>query len=153
MGVTTAGERDILGIWAGEGGEGARFWLSVLTELKNRGIEEVCIVVCDSLKGATGVDHYDVGARDRADLHHSPDLQHVQVRVTEVLGPDHPRPTAGLHSADRGYRESEVRGVREEVGEHVSRDLQALEERPERAHPVPGLRGPDPPHHLLNEHD
>ena len=46
VGVTTAGERDILGIWAGDGGEGAKFWLGVLTEIKNRGVEDVCIVVC-----------------------------------------------------------------------------------------------------------
>jgi transposase-like protein len=51
VGVTTAGERDILGIWAGDGGEGAKFWLGVLTEIKNRGVEDVFIVVCDGLKG------------------------------------------------------------------------------------------------------
>ncbi|MDJ0396794.1 IS256 family transposase, partial [Rhodococcus sp. G-MC3] len=51
IGVTVNGERDILGIWAGEGGEGAKFWLSVLTEIKNRGVADVCIVVCDGLKG------------------------------------------------------------------------------------------------------
>ena len=51
IGVTVNGERDILGLWAGDGGEGAKFWLSVLTELKNRGIADVCILVCDGLKG------------------------------------------------------------------------------------------------------
>ncbi len=51
IGVTTAGERDILGIWAGDGGEGAKFWLGVLTEIKNRGVEDVLIAVCDGLKG------------------------------------------------------------------------------------------------------
>ena len=51
VGVTTAGERDILGVWAGDGGEGAKFWLGVLTEIKNRGVEDVCIVVCDVRKG------------------------------------------------------------------------------------------------------
>jgi len=51
MGVTTSGERDILGIWAGDGAEGARFWLSVFSELKNRGIDDVFIAVCDGLKG------------------------------------------------------------------------------------------------------
>lgn len=51
VGVTVNGERDILGIWAGDGGEGAKFWLGVLTEIKNRGAEDVCIVVCDGLKG------------------------------------------------------------------------------------------------------
>ena len=51
IGVTTRGERDILGIWAGDGGEGAKFWLNVLTEIKNRGVADVCIAVCDGLKG------------------------------------------------------------------------------------------------------
>ena len=51
IGVTTSGERDILGLWAGDGGEGAKFWLAVLTELKNRGVDDVCIAVCDGLKG------------------------------------------------------------------------------------------------------
>jgi Transposase, Mutator family len=47
IGVTVNGERDILGLWAGDGGEGAKFWLSVLTEIRNRGVQDVCIVVCD----------------------------------------------------------------------------------------------------------
>ena len=51
IGVTVDGERDILGLWAGDGGEGAKFWLQVLTEIKNRGVEDVCIAVCDGLKG------------------------------------------------------------------------------------------------------
>ena len=41
IGVTCAGERDILGLWAGDGGEGAKFWLAVLTEIKNRGTTDV----------------------------------------------------------------------------------------------------------------
>lgn len=51
LGVTVAGERDILGLWAGDGGEGAKYWLQVLTEIKNRGVADVCIAVCDGLKG------------------------------------------------------------------------------------------------------
>jgi len=51
IGVSVNGERDILGLWAGDGSEGAKFWLSVLTEIKNRGVQDVCIVVCDGLKG------------------------------------------------------------------------------------------------------
>jgi putative transposase len=51
IGVTVNGERGILGMWAGDGGEGAKFWLSVLTEIKDRGVEDVCMVVCDGLKG------------------------------------------------------------------------------------------------------
>jgi putative transposase len=51
IGVTVDGERDILGLWASDGGEGAKFWLGVFTEIKNRGVEDVCIAVCDGLKG------------------------------------------------------------------------------------------------------
>lgn len=51
IGVTVDGKRDILGIWASPGGEGAKFWLGVLTELRNRGVADACIVVCDGLKG------------------------------------------------------------------------------------------------------
>jgi putative transposase len=52
MGVTVDGTRDILGLWAGEhgDGEGAKYWLRVLSELKNRGVQDVLIVVCDGLK-------------------------------------------------------------------------------------------------------
>lgn len=51
VGVTVDGERDILGLWAGEGGEGAKYWHHVLTEIKNRGVADVCILVCDGLSG------------------------------------------------------------------------------------------------------
>lgn len=51
IGVSVEGKRDILGIWASPGAEGAKFWLQVLTELRNRGVGDVFIVVCDGLKG------------------------------------------------------------------------------------------------------
>src|SRR3954452_24173265 len=41
IGVSLAGEKDVLGLWAGTGGEGAKFWLAVLTDLKNRGVNDV----------------------------------------------------------------------------------------------------------------
>ncbi|MFF5265457.1 IS256 family transposase, partial [Actinomadura viridis] len=52
LAVTVDGTRDILGLWAGDGGgEGAKYWLHVLTELKNRGVADACMVVCDGLTG------------------------------------------------------------------------------------------------------
>ncbi len=51
LAVTCEGHRDILGLWAGDGGEGAKYWLHVLTELKNRGVADVLMVVCDGLSG------------------------------------------------------------------------------------------------------
>jgi len=55
IGVTLDGDRDILGLWAGPGGEGAKFWLSVLTDLRNRGVRDAFFVVCDGLKGLPDV--------------------------------------------------------------------------------------------------
>ena len=53
LGVTVDGTREVLGLWAGEhgDGEGSKFWLRILTEIKNRGTQDICIVVCDGLKG------------------------------------------------------------------------------------------------------
>ena len=53
LAVTCEGTRDILGLWAGEhgDGEGAKYWMRVLAEIKNRGTRDCLIVVCDGLKG------------------------------------------------------------------------------------------------------
>jgi putative transposase len=51
LGVTLDGEKDILGLCAGTGGEGAKFWMSVLTDIKNRGVKDTFFLVCDGLKG------------------------------------------------------------------------------------------------------
>ncbi len=50
LGVGLDGKRDVLGIWAAPT-EGAKFWLSILTELKNRGVEDIFFVCGDGLSG------------------------------------------------------------------------------------------------------
>jgi putative transposase len=50
LGVTPEGTKDILGLWI-ETSKGAKFWLRVMTELKNRGVEDILIAVVDGLKG------------------------------------------------------------------------------------------------------
>jgi putative transposase len=50
LGITIEGEKELLGLWLSES-EGAKFWLSVFTELKNRGIEDCFIACVDGLKG------------------------------------------------------------------------------------------------------
>lgn len=54
LAVATEGNRDILGLWAGDGGEGAKFWRHVLTEIKNRGVNDVLMLVYDGLPDAVG---------------------------------------------------------------------------------------------------
>jgi putative transposase len=50
LGVRADGGKEILGLWL-EQNEGAKFWLRVMTELKNRGVEDVLLAVVDGLKG------------------------------------------------------------------------------------------------------
>src|SRR5215212_1385192 len=50
LGVRADGTKEILGLWL-EQNEGAKFWLRVMTELRNRGVEDVLIAVVDGLKG------------------------------------------------------------------------------------------------------
>lgn len=50
LGITAEGAKDLLGLWVGEA-EGAKFWLKVLTELKNRGLQDILIACVDGLKG------------------------------------------------------------------------------------------------------
>ena len=50
LGVTPEGEREVLGLWIANN-EGAKFWLSVMNNLRNRGVEDILIAVVDGLKG------------------------------------------------------------------------------------------------------
>ncbi len=51
LAVTLAGEKDALRLWAGTGGEGTKFWMSGLTDIKNRRVTDTFFLVCDGLKG------------------------------------------------------------------------------------------------------
>lgn len=50
LGINTEGRKELLGMWLAEN-EGAKFWLQVLTELKNRGLQDILIACVDGLKG------------------------------------------------------------------------------------------------------
>src|SRR4051795_12678541 len=50
LGVTREGRKEVLGLWS-SANEGAKFWLQVLTELKNRGLQDIFIACVDGLKG------------------------------------------------------------------------------------------------------
>lgn len=50
LGINIEGQKELLGMWLAEN-EGAKFWLNVLTELKNRGLNDILIACVDGLKG------------------------------------------------------------------------------------------------------
>ena len=52
LGIDLEGNKEVLGLWIGPGeAEGAKFWLKVLTDLKNRGLQDIFVACCDGLKG------------------------------------------------------------------------------------------------------
>jgi putative transposase len=53
LGVNMQGRKEVLGLWMSDN-EGAKFWLHVMTELRNRGVEDILIACCDGLKGFPG---------------------------------------------------------------------------------------------------
>jgi transposase-like protein len=57
LGVDLDGRRDVLGHWVGNGGEGANFWLSVITDLQTRGVEDILIACVDGLNGFSDAIH------------------------------------------------------------------------------------------------
>ena len=110
IGVNMDGERDVLGLWLGPtGGEGAKQWMTMLTELRNRGVADALIVCCDGLKGLAGRDPRDVARRDRADLCRALGAEQFALRVEEALGSDHPRDARDLHRPDRRGRRGPLR--------------------------------------------
>ena len=48
--VNIEGKKELLGIWIGKN-EGSKFWMQIITELKNRGIEQIYVACVDGLKG------------------------------------------------------------------------------------------------------
>ena len=153
IGVSLAGERDILGLWAGAGGEGAKFWMSVLTDLRNRGIKDTFFVVCDGLKGLPEVvSNVWPDALVQTCIVH---LIRNTFRLTsrkywdELKRDVKPIYTAVNEAAARAAFDD----LAEKWGAPLSGDDPALGQRLGRVHPVPGLRRRDPPGHLQHERD
>lgn len=80
IGVDLNGKKQALGLWSAES-EGAKLWLSVLTELQNRGVADVLIVCVDGLKGFSASHRIGFSARDGSSLHRSPNQKQLIFRV------------------------------------------------------------------------
>ena len=99
IGIDCDGEKQVLGLWVGPTtGESAKFWMSVLSEIKSRGVADVCIVCCDGLTGlpdAIGVvwpqatvqlsSVHTVGRRDGPAGHRAARGGPMQTRAFEAL--------------------------------------------------------------------
>nr|WP_153546332.1 transposase [Streptomyces sp. RB17] len=116
VGINLEGERDVLGMWVGSGGEGAKTWMAWLAELKNRGIEDVLIACCDGLKGLPDSDSEHLAARRHPALRGPHGQKQPQVGLDQALVADRQGTPPGLHRRHGGRRRAAVRRVRGDLG-------------------------------------
>jgi len=153
IGVTLAGEKDILGLGAGPGGAGAKFGMSVLTDVKNRGVRDVFFLVCDGLKGLPEV------------VAHGWPLTVVQTCIVHLIrNTFHRASTRDWDALRRDVKpiytavnaaaaRAALGQLAETWGHPVSGDHPAVGERLGTVHPVPGLRRGDPQGAVPHERD
>ena len=150
LGVTMDGDRDVLGMWFQET-EGAKFWMQVLTELKQRGVQDILICCVDGLKGfpeaieavfpktivQTCIVHL---------IRHS--LKYVPRREREQVARGS---QADLYRPGCRPRPRGARALRREMGAAVPRDHAGLAQRLGTRHAVPRVRPRGPPGDLHDE--
>ena len=155
LGVTVDGERDVLGLWAGEhgDGEGAKYWLRVLTEIKNRGVRDVCMLVCDGLKGlpdAVG-NVWEKTIVQTCIVHLLRNsFKYASKRDWAQIAKD---PEARLHRSVRIRGAGPVRRVLRQVGEALPGYHPAVGERVGGIRAVPAVRPGDKDGHLHDKCD
>lgn len=93
IGVGIGGTKEVLGLWL-EATEGSKFWLKILTELKNRGVADILILCCDGLKGFPE-------AIER----------NVSTRLRQVVARNSERPMRGRGERERGTLSPEPPGI------------------------------------------
>ena len=150
LAVTVEGTRDVLGLWAGEhgDGDGAKFWLRVLSEIKNCGTRDCLGAVCDGLKGSRDAIPVRSGRPRSPKPAASTCCGTAQIRLSQGLGGDRERPETGLHSAVGGGRAGPVRRVQRRLGTQIPGGRAVVDPRVGRVRPVPGLRHRDRDDHL-----
>ena len=140
IGVTLDGEKDILGLWAGTGGEGAKFWMAVLTDIRNRGVKDVFFLVCDGLKGLPEVvgNVWPLATVQTCIIHLIRNtFRLASKRDWDALKRDvKPIYTAVNATAARAAFDD----LNDKWGQRYRRDHPALGQRLGTVHPVPGLR-------------
>lgn len=114
IGVDPEGHKDILGIWPGSGGgESAKYWHSVLTEMKTWVVNDVFFIACDVLKGlpdSVNAEFPDAAVQTCI-IHWI--AEHLALCMEEVLRPAQPSPQTHLHGPagdSRGRRAGRVPG-------------------------------------------
>jgi len=154
VGVDVEGRKHVLGVWLGVGGEGfgtVKYWAHVLTEIKNRGTQDVCIVVCDGLKGLPEAVTVDVARGDRADMRRASNSREFPLRLEAGLAGVGQGPQADLHRGDGSGGARAFGRDGGAVGGEVSGHHRPVGERVGGVRAVPQLRQRDPHRDLHHE--
>jgi transposase-like protein len=153
VGVTVEGTRDVLGLWIGDGSEGAKYWHQVLSEIRNRGVADVCIVVCDGLRGLVESvgDVWPLAIVQTCVLHLVRNSFRYASKadwyeLARDLRPVYTAPT-------RAGRQGALRRARRRVGRPLPGDHSALGSGLGGGRALPRLQPRDPASDLLDERD
>ena len=143
------GHKHVLGLWI-EQSEGAKFWLRVMNELKNRGVEDIIFAVVDGLKGFPDAITATFPRTTVQTCIRPSDQEQSELRV--LAGPQAaPAGTAGdLPGRDGRGGRAAARRLRSRVGQEVSRHRSGLATSLDRGHPILRLSAADQeddPHH------
>ena len=137
-GVDIDGHKHVLGVWLGDGGEGAKFWLSILSEIKNRGVADGIFVCCDGLKGLPDAIEATWPKASVQTLLSISSGHRCATAPGRTKG-DHQGPTADLHrSWCRGGGGGNGQ-LRDRVRRALPGHREAVAERLGAIHPLPGL--------------
>lgn len=153
LGMTAEGLKEVLGIWV-EQNEGAKFWLKVMNELRNRGVEDVLIAVVDGLKGFPEAITTVFPEANVQTLHRPPDPAQPLVLRLE-------RAPEGRRGAQEGLPGRKCRGGRPEalgvrkwpLGQKVPDDRRQLETELGAGDPVFCLQSRNPKNDLHDQRD
>ena len=155
IGVDLGGHRDVLGLWAGSntGGESSKFWLAVLTDLRNRGVRDVFFVVCDGLSGLPdSVNTVFPPAIVQTCIIHliRGSFRYASKRYWEQLAKD----LRAIYTAPHAKAAwAAFEDLEEKWGGRYPAIPRAVARRLGAVHPVPRLRHRDPPRAVLHERD
>jgi hypothetical protein len=123
IGIDCDGAKQVLGLWVGPTtGESAKFWLTVLSEVKSRGVADVCIVCLRRADRPARCHRRDLAPGSRPVVRGAPDPRVAAVCLQAVLGAADPGPAAHLHRHRRGRRGRRPGRLRRRLGRAVSGD-------------------------------
>ena len=125
LGINIEGQKELLGMWLAEN-EGAKFWLNVLTELKNRGLNDILIACVDGLKGFPDAINTVYPKARIQFMHRAYGAQQPALRVMEGLQSRHSRPESDLSGSHGRGRPAGTGSVCCGLGQSQSSDKPKL---------------------------